>query len=63
LAFDVTDIDRVIEVGRKFKFEPVHEPMRVNAGPNTGQYAVYLCEPDGLTIEVVGPSTRDQDKR
>lgn len=60
LAFDVTNIDRVIEVGRKFKFEPVYEPLRVNAGPNAGQYAVYLREPDGLTIEVVGPSTRVQ---
>jgi hypothetical protein len=50
----------VIEVGRKFKFEPVYEPLRVNAGPNAGQYAVYLREPDGLTIEVVGPSTRVQ---
>lgn len=63
LAFDVTDIDRVIEVGRTYKFEPVHEPLLVNAGPNTGQYAVYLREPDGLTIEVVGPSTRDTSGR
>ncbi len=59
LAFDVSDIDRVIEVGRKYKFEPVHEPLQVNAGPNAGQYAAYLREQDGLTIEVLGPSTRD----
>lgn len=63
LAFDVSDIDRVIEVGRKFKFEPVHEPLLVNAGPNAGQYAVYLREPDGMTIEVIGPSTRDPSDR
>jgi len=55
LAFDVIDIDRVIEVGRRFKFEPVHEPVLVTAGPNAGQYAAYLQEPDGLTVEVIGP--------
>jgi len=58
LAFDVTDIDKVIEVGRQFQFEPIHEPLMVNAGPNTGQYAAYLREPDGLTIEAIGPRTR-----
>jgi len=58
LAFDVTDIDRVVDVGRKFGFEPVHDPLYVNAGPNLGQYAAYLREPDGLTVEVIGPRLR-----
>jgi catechol 2,3-dioxygenase-like lactoylglutathione lyase family enzyme len=55
LAFDVTDIDKVVEVGRRFGFQPVYEPLYVNKGPNTGQYAAYLREPDGLTVEVIGP--------
>ena len=58
LAFDVTDIDEVVEVARRFKFEPVHEPLPVSAGPNVGSYCAYLRDPEGLTVEVIGPRVR-----
>jgi catechol 2,3-dioxygenase-like lactoylglutathione lyase family enzyme len=57
LALDVTDFDRVIDAARGFKFEPIHAPLQVTSGPNAGSFAAYLRDPDGLTIEIIGPRT------
>lgn len=55
LALDVYDIDAAVEVGRKYEFIGISDPQEVSHGPNVGNYCVYLQDPHGLTIELIGP--------
>jgi catechol 2,3-dioxygenase-like lactoylglutathione lyase family enzyme len=32
-----------------------HEPVEIPSGPAAGGYAIYLRDPDGITIEIVQP--------
>lgn len=58
IAFNVTDIDAVIEIARKYEFKQIDEPLPVSGGPNMGQFCAYLRDPDGITVEVIGPRVR-----
>ena len=35
---------------------PVSEPVRVDAGANAGAWALYVRDPDGITIELFEPA-------
>lgn len=60
VAMSVTDIDRTLKVAAQYDFTPIAEPVAVHAGPNRGNYLVYLRDPEGLTFEMIGP--RNEDK-
>ncbi len=53
IAFDVTDIDSVVESAAGFDVLPIGEITTVDQGPNTGGKAVYLRDPDGITVELI----------
>jgi len=36
----------------------VNEPVAITAGINTGGRAVYLTDPDGITLELVQPPAK-----
>lgn len=54
-AFEVTDLqaayDRLKALGVQFK----SEPNAITAGVNTGGWAVYFTDPDGITLELIQP--------
>jgi catechol 2,3-dioxygenase-like lactoylglutathione lyase family enzyme len=51
LAFDVEDLPRLFqELKAKGVIFKSH-PLEVPAGPNRGTLAVYLTDPDGITLE------------
>jgi lactoylglutathione lyase len=55
LAFEVDDIDdraaRLVEHGARL----VSDPVEITAGINKGGKAVYLHDPDGITLELLQP--------
>lgn len=58
VAFDVYDIDAAVEVGARYGFQEVAEPLEITRGPNKGLMAVYLRDNYGLTFEFIGPRVR-----
>ena len=55
LAFDVMDVEKGVEACAAYAFELVGEIIAIDGGPNKGRKVVYLSNPDGLTIELIGP--------
>lgn len=53
VAYDVDDIDRAMAAAAKHSFEPLGPPTEVDQGPNKGLRAVYLRDPDGVTVELI----------
>ena len=51
LAFEVDDIDAVLEAIKAGGFEPVNPPQAVPAGPRKGGKTVYTRDPDGVVLE------------
>ena len=55
MAFAVDDIhetfDRLVSSGVRF----VSPPQAITAGVNTGGFACYFIDPDGITLELVQP--------
>lgn len=55
IAFNVTDMDAVLEVAAEYGFSPIHAPLPVSAGPNVGNLCAYTRDKTGITIEYIGP--------
>ena len=53
IAFDVDDVDSVVDAVRRAGVEPLSDPVATNDGPNAGGKAVYTRDPDGVTIEFI----------
>ena len=53
IAFDVDDVDLVLDAVRRAGVEPLSDPVVTNDGPNAGGKAVYTRDPDGVTIEFI----------
>ena len=53
IAFDVDDVDLVVDAVRRAGVEPLSDPVATNDGPNAGGKAVYTRDPDGVTIEFI----------
>jgi catechol 2,3-dioxygenase-like lactoylglutathione lyase family enzyme len=53
VAFDVDDIDAVLEAARHAGVEPLSPPQQLEHGPNKGGKVVYTRDPDGITIEFI----------
>jgi lactoylglutathione lyase len=53
LAFIVDDIFEVTERLRSFGAHIINQPVEITAGINKGGWAVYLNDPDGVTLELI----------
>jgi catechol 2,3-dioxygenase-like lactoylglutathione lyase family enzyme len=53
---DVTDIDSVVESAAEFDVLPIGDITTVDQGLNKGGKAVYLHDPDGITVELIQQS-------
>jgi lactoylglutathione lyase len=60
-AFVVDDIHaefaRMKALGVRFKAE---KPVAIEAGVNKGGFAIYLFDPDGITLELLQPPSKEQ---
>ncbi len=53
VAYDVDDLDAVLEACAEHGVEPINPPASVDRGPNAGLRVVYSRDPDGITIEFI----------
>ncbi len=53
LAFDVDDIDAILEATAPVGLKPLGPPLTIAHGPNKGGKVVYTRDPDGITIEFI----------
>ena len=53
IAFDVDDVDAVLEAVRPHGVVPISPPVAIDQGPNKGRRVVYTRDPDGITIEFI----------
>ncbi len=53
IAFDVDDVDAAIAAAAAHGVHPINQTAVIDAGPNKGGKAVYLRDPDGITIEFI----------
>lgn len=53
IAFDVDDIDAVLEAVAPYGVRPLNPPRDLDAGPNKGGRVVYTRDPDGVTVEFI----------
>jgi catechol 2,3-dioxygenase-like lactoylglutathione lyase family enzyme len=56
IAFDVDDVDAVLEAVRPHGVVPISPPVAIDQGPNKGRRVVYTRDPDGITIEFIETS-------
>jgi lactoylglutathione lyase len=63
LAFEVDDIIERAHRLRALGAELVSEPVEITAGINKGGRAVYLHDPDGITLELLQPRRRMSDDK
>ena len=56
LAFDVTDVDAAVAASQVFGFRPINPPVPIDKGLNAGSRVIFLCDPDGVTIEYIEKS-------
>lgn len=55
LAFAVEDIDQAVHRVTKCGGQLLSDPVDITEGINTGGKAVYLRDPDGITLEFLQP--------
>ena len=53
IAFDVEDIDAIVTLSSDHNVFPIGQITTVDQGPNKGGKAVYLRDPDGITVELI----------
>lgn len=53
IAFDVDNVDAVLEAVRPHGVVPISPPVAIDQGPNKGRRVVYTRDPDGITIEFI----------
>lgn len=51
IAFEVDDLDGVLEAIKAGGFEAINPPVAVPAGPRKGGKTVYTRDPDGVVLE------------
>ncbi len=57
MAFDVDDLRKRYKEMKAKGVQFKSEPLEVPAGPNKGGFAVYLTDPDGVTLEFIQAPT------
>ena len=53
VAYDVTDLDAILDAAAAHGVEPINPPSEVDKGPNAGLRVVYTRDPDGVAIEFI----------
>ena len=53
LAFDVDELSKIYAELKAKGIQFKSPPMEVPAGPNKGTLAVYMTDPDGITLELI----------
>ena len=53
VALLVEDLDAVLAQIAASGWEAAGKPQTLNTGPNAGKRVVYVCDPDGTTIELM----------
>ena len=53
------EFERMKALGVKFKAE---KPVAIEAGVNKGGFAIYLFDPDGITLELLPPPSKELSK-
>ena len=53
IAFDVEDIDAIVTLSSDHNVFPIGKITTGDQGPNKGGKAVYLRDPDGITVELI----------
>lgn len=54
VAFDVSNMDRLLEAAEAYGFKPLAPPVKIGAaGPNGGRLVCYMRDGDGVTIELI----------
>ena len=53
IAFNVEDIDAIVTLSSDHNVFPIGQITTVDQGPNKGGKAVYLRDPDGITVELI----------
>lgn len=57
VAYDVSDLDAVLEAAAAHEVLPINPPATIDKGPNAGFRVVYARDPDGITIEFIEKPT------
>jgi catechol 2,3-dioxygenase-like lactoylglutathione lyase family enzyme len=53
IAFNVDDVDGMLEAIKPYGVKPIGAPVAIDQGPNKGRRVVYTRDPDGITIELI----------
>lgn len=56
LTYDVSDVETMVEKAAAFGLKPIGGMIVSTAGPNIGARAIYLRDPDGVSIELIQPA-------
>lgn len=55
VAFTVDNLDAILERVAASGWRAAGSPQTLKSGPNAGKRVVYVCDPDGTTIEFMEP--------
>jgi len=58
LALNVSGIEEIVKAAEQYGFQAMGELVSVSNGPNARRRAVYLKDPDGITIELIESGSR-----
>ncbi len=53
IAFDVEDVEALVTRGAQYGAKLMGEVLEITSGPNKGGRAVYMRDPDGVTMEFI----------
>jgi glyoxylase I family protein len=55
VALTVDDLGAVLSTVAASGWQPAGKPQTLKSGPNAGKRVIYVCDPDGTTIEFMQP--------
>jgi catechol 2,3-dioxygenase-like lactoylglutathione lyase family enzyme len=55
VALTVESLDSILETIAASGWKAAGKPQTLTAGPNAGKRVIYVCDPDGTTIEFMQP--------
>ena len=59
VAFNVDDVPAAVEAVKHYGVKPIAQPVTIDQGPNKGRKVVYLRDWDGVTIELIEASRKE----
>jgi len=63
VALIVDDLDAILSAINASGWKAAGKPQTLQSGPNAGKLVVYVCDPDGTTIEFMQPPLKTVDAR